>query len=81
MSSVASRTSQKPSSLGRNPRNTSGVVKKPIAKTTATAAAAKKTPPVPQAMNGVSPFEIMAARIANRVAEMAENVTFAERQP
>jgi len=47
----------------------------------ATAAAAKKTPPVPQAMNGVSPFEIMAARIANRVAEMAETVTFVERQP
>jgi hypothetical protein len=31
-------------------------------------------------MNGVSPFEIMAARIANRVAEMAENVTFVERE-
>jgi hypothetical protein len=81
MSSVASRPSQKPPSLGRNPRNTSGIVKKPVSKMTATAAAAKKTPPVPQAMNGVSPFEIMAARIANRVAEMAENVTFAERQP
>jgi len=46
-----------------------------------TAAAAKATPPVPHAMNGASPFEIMAARIANRVAEMAENVTFAERAP
>ena len=44
-----------------------------------TAAAAKKTPPVPQSMNGVSPFEIMASRIANRVAEMAENVSFVER--
>lgn len=44
-----------------------------------TAAAAKATPPVPHASNGASPFEIMAARIANRVAEMAENVTFAER--
>jgi hypothetical protein len=42
---------------------------------------AKQTPPVPQAANGVSPFEIMAGRIANRVAEMAENVTFVERQP
>lgn len=28
-----------------------------------------------------SPFDIMAARIANRVAEMAENVTFTERTP
>lgn len=46
-----------------------------------TAQAAKATPPVPHAMNGASPFEIMASRIANRVAEMAENVTFAERQP
>jgi hypothetical protein len=45
-----------------------------------TAAAARGTPPVPTAANGVSPFEIMAARIANRVAEMAENVTFVERQ-
>jgi hypothetical protein len=45
----------------------------------ATAAAAKKTPQVTSAMNGASPFEIMAARIANRVAEMAENVSFVER--
>jgi hypothetical protein len=45
----------------------------------ATAAAAKATPPVAHAINGASPFEIMASRIANRVAEMAENVTFAER--
>jgi hypothetical protein len=45
----------------------------------ATAAAAKKTPQVTAAMNGASPFEIMAARIANRVAEMAENVSFVER--
>jgi len=44
-----------------------------------TAMAAKATPPVPHAANGASPFEIMASRIANRVAEMAENVTFAER--
>lgn len=44
-----------------------------------TAQVAKQTPPVPQA-NGASPFEIMAGRIANRVAEMAENVTFVERQ-
>jgi hypothetical protein len=52
--------------------------KAPLSKT---ALAAKATPPVPHAMNGASPFEIMASRIANRVAEMAENVTFAERQP
>ena len=48
---------------------------------TKTAAVAKATPPVPHAVNGASPFEIMASRIANRVAEMAENVTFAERAP
>jgi hypothetical protein len=46
---------------------------------TATMAAAKSTPPIPNSLNGVSPFEIMAARIANRVAEMAENVSFVER--
>ncbi|KAF2672153.1 hypothetical protein BT63DRAFT_422651 [Microthyrium microscopicum] len=46
-----------------------------------TAAAAKKTPPVPQQANGVSPFEIMAGRIANRVADMAENITFSEKPP
>ncbi|KAF2397282.1 hypothetical protein EJ06DRAFT_533466 [Trichodelitschia bisporula] len=36
---------------------------------------------VKHAPNGAShgPFEIMAARIANRVAEMAENMTFVER--
>lgn len=44
-----------------------------------TAEVAKSTPPVPHAANGASPYQIMAARIANRVAEMAENVTFAER--
>jgi hypothetical protein len=36
------------------------------------------------AVNGVahhaSPYEIMAGRIANRVAEMAENITFVERE-
>lgn len=44
-----------------------------------TAQIAKQIPPVPQT-NGHSPFEIMAGRIANRVAEMAENVTFVERE-
>jgi len=52
-------------------------VKKPVSKT---AAAAKQTPPVPT-HHTASPFEIMASRIANRVAEMAENVTFVERSP
>ncbi|KAF2195086.1 hypothetical protein K469DRAFT_681444 [Zopfia rhizophila CBS 207.26] len=34
------------------------------------------------AVNGTytSPYEIMASRIANRVAEMAENITFVERE-
>ena len=55
-------------------------------------AAAKKTangPKSPKANNAVqaangavhaSPYEIMASRIANRVAEMAENYTFVERE-
>jgi len=47
----------------------------------ATAAAAKRTQQATTSINGASPFEIMAARIANRVAEMAETVTFVERQP
>jgi len=59
---------------------TGGNLRKTAGRTgTATSAAARNTPPVPAAVNGASPFEIMAARIANRVAEMAENVTFAER--
>jgi hypothetical protein len=28
----------------------------------------------------MSPYTIMASRIANRVAEMAENITFVERE-
>jgi len=53
---------------------------KPVRKKalSATQQAAKATPPVPV---HASPFEIMAARIANRVAEMAENISFVERQP
>jgi len=38
--------------------------------------AAQATPSVPM---HASPFEIMASRIANRVAEMAENISFVER--
>ena len=61
-----------------------GPARQPTARTpgkamSTTAAAARATPPVPAAADGVSPYEIMAARIANRVAEMAENVTFVER--
>jgi len=44
--------------------------------------------PKKPSMNGVSsvpqyipsPYEVMAGRIANRVAEMAENITFVERE-
>ena len=46
-------------------------------------AGAAKSKAVNGATNGVahsSPYEIMASRIANRVAEMAENYTFVERE-
>ncbi|KAF2743824.1 hypothetical protein M011DRAFT_409603 [Sporormia fimetaria CBS 119925] len=52
-------------------------------KSTATKAASKQAN---GATNGAvqqhhaSPYEIMASRIANRVAEMAENITFVERE-
>lgn len=55
-----------------------------------TASRTKKAAPTTQApqTNGavkeaqpqMSPYTIMASRIANRVAEMAENMTFVERQ-
>merc|ERR1712072_1659337 len=61
---------------GKMTRRTVPAKRAPLSRT---AQVAKQTPPVPQA-NGASPFEIMAGRIANRVAEMAENVTFVERQ-
>lgn len=61
---------------------TNGIVHKakPVRKKalTATQQAAQATPPVPL---HASPFEIMASRIANRVAEMAENISFVERPP
>ena len=50
---------------------------------------ATKKPQVNGAVNGaangasqphMSPYTIMASRIANRVAEMAENMTFVERE-
>jgi hypothetical protein len=61
---------------GRTARRAVPAKRAPLSKT---AQVAKQTPPVPHASNGASPFEIMAGRIANRVAEMAENVTFVER--
>lgn len=47
--------------------------------------AATKKPQTNGAVNGashpqMSPYTIMASRIANRVAEMAENMTFVERE-
>jgi hypothetical protein len=57
-----------------------GPTKRHLGKTTtATAAAAKKTPAIPSAGSGASPLEIMAARLANRVGEIAENITFIEK--
>jgi len=43
---------------------------------------AAKAPQTNGAVNGShpSPYGIMASRIANRVAEMAENMTFVERE-
>lgn len=46
---------------------------------------AAKKPQTNGAVNGasqsqMSPYTIMASRIANRVAEMAENMTFVERE-
>ncbi|KAF2753638.1 hypothetical protein EJ05DRAFT_166652 [Pseudovirgaria hyperparasitica] len=57
----------------------------PTSSVSKTSQAAKRTPKTPQvngAVNGhiPSPYEIMAGRIANRVAEMAENMTFVERE-
>lgn len=54
-----------------------------------TGAGATKKPQANGAVNGaangasqphMSPYTIMASRIANRVAEMAENMTFVERE-
>ena len=61
---------------GKSARRAVPARRAPLSKT---AQVAKQTPPVPHA-TGASPFEIMAGRIANRVAEMAENVTFVERE-
>lgn len=69
----------------------SAPVKRTANKTTASRNATKKPtaaakkPQTNGATNGVSqsqmsPYTIMASRIANRVAEMAENMTFVERE-
>jgi hypothetical protein len=68
----------------------SAPVKRSANKTTASRSAKKPSPSAkkPQtngASNGasqpqMSPYTIMASRIANRVAEMAENMTFVERE-
>ncbi|RMZ72023.1 hypothetical protein GMOD_00007011 [Pyrenophora seminiperda CCB06] len=69
----------------------SAPVKRTANKTTASRNAAKKPaaakkPQTNGATNGavqqpqMSPYTIMASRIANRVAEMAENMTFVERE-
>jgi hypothetical protein len=69
--------------IGRPSPRVNGAVKKPAPRAQSLINGSSKrmtlAPPPPQ-LNGVSPFEIMASRIANRVAEMAENVTFVERQ-
>lgn len=70
----------------------STAAKAPSTKASSTKGAAATRPKKP-AMNGIangvpngvpnhipSPYEIMASRIANRVAEMAENITFVERE-
>jgi hypothetical protein len=71
------------------------VASAPVKRTTNKAAASRpktaggaksKAPAVNGASNGMnglthaSPYTIMASRIANRVAEMAENITFVERE-
>jgi hypothetical protein len=69
----------------------SAPVKRSANKTTASRSAKKSTasankkPQTNGASNGasqsqMSPYTIMASRIANRVAEMAENMTFVERE-
>lgn len=70
----------------------SAPVKRTANKTTASRTAKKPTSSAPkkpqtngavkepQPQQSMSPYTIMASRIANRVAEMAENMTFVERQ-
>jgi hypothetical protein len=84
MSSVTSSANSLRSPKLPQTRKMAGQVKKPLNRAgsspkTAMARAAKQTPPVPNVPHA-SPFEIMAARLANRVAEMAENITFTERE-
>jgi hypothetical protein len=63
----------------------SAPVHRTVAKTPASRAKkpAGKAPQVNGAMNGanhLTPYEIMASRIMNRVGEMAENISFYERE-
>ncbi|KAL5121019.1 hypothetical protein ACEQ8H_001207 [Pleosporales sp. CAS-2024a] len=63
----------------------SAPVKRPANRTKATGTATRQAQAATNgAANGahpnMSPYTIMASRIANRVAEMAENITFVERE-
>ena len=75
-----SRKSSLPSSQTPNMATANGTVNdvvhkaKPVRKKAQQAA--QTMPPGPM---HASPFEIMASRIANRVAEMAENISFVEK--
>lgn len=63
-------------------KKSSAAIKRPPVngvKSTATGAAGKGAGAVNGATQHLSPYEIMASRIANRVAEMAETLTFVER--
>lgn len=68
-SAPVNRTTNK-TTTSRTKKPTASAAKKPH-----TNGAVKEAQP-PQ----MSPYTIMASRIANRVAEMAENMTFVERQ-
>src|SRR5437762_31782 len=80
---AVSRKSSLPSIQTPNMATANGTVNdvvhkaKPVRKKALTAAQ-QTTPPGPM---HASPFEIMASRIANRVAEMAENISFVEKPP
>lgn len=72
-----------PASVASAPVNRTARTSVSRTKKTGAAAASKSSKGVNGATNGAahaSPYEIMASRIANRVAEMAENYTFVERE-
>ena len=62
--------------VNRTANRTTASRKKPVAKKPQANGAANGAVSQPQ----MSPYTIMASRIANRVAEMAENMTFVERE-